>query len=190
VRGELEKRKQFVEQWLSEEWTMTELCARHGISRQAGYNTVARYQQWSWEGLEERSRAPRRRPNQTAAELEQRIVELRHQHMHWGPRKLKVVLERREPQLRWPAVSTLGALLRREGLVIARRKRRRVDPYTAPFASAREPNSVCCADFKGWSRTQDGERIDPLMAGSGACVRVVHSARDERAECARARCPV
>ena len=39
VSGVVEKRRQFVEQWLSEEWTMTELCARHGISRQAGYNT-------------------------------------------------------------------------------------------------------------------------------------------------------
>jgi len=149
---------------------MTELCARHGISRQAGYNTLARYQQSGWAGLEARSRAPQRHPNQTAAELEQRIVALRHEHMRWGPRKLKAVLERREPEVRWPAVSTMGALLRREGLVIARRKRHRVAPYTAPFASVREPNSVWCADFKGWGRTQDGERIDPLTL-SDACSR-------------------
>jgi transposase InsO family protein len=102
--------------------------------------------------------------------LEQRIVELRHEHMRWGPRKLKVVLERREPERSWPAASTMGALLRREGLVIARRKRRRIDPYSAPFASATEPNSVWCADFKGWARTQDGERIDPLTL-SDACSR-------------------
>jgi transposase InsO family protein len=168
--GIVEKRKQFIEQWLSQEWTVTELCARHGISRQAGYNTRARYQQWGWEGLEERSRAPRRHPNQTAEELEQRIVELRHQHMRWGPRKLKAVLERREPEVSWPAVSTIGALLHREGLVIARKKRRRVDPYGVPFAAAREPNSVWCADFKGWARTQDGARIDPLTL-SDACSR-------------------
>jgi transposase InsO family protein len=170
VSGELEKRKQFVEQWLSQEWTMTELCGRHGISRQAGYNTLARYQQLGWEGLEAGSRAPQRHPNQTAAELEQCIVDLRHEHMRWGPRKLKAVLERQQPQVRWPAVSTLGALLRREGLVIARKKRRRVDPYSAPFAAAREPNAVWCADFKGWARTQDGERIDPLTL-SDACSR-------------------
>lgn len=170
VSGEVEKRKQFVEQWLSQEWTMTELCGRHGISRQAGYNTLARYQQLGWEGLEARSRAPQRHPNQTAAELEQCIVDLRHEHMRWGPRKLKAVLERQQPQVRWPAVSTLGALLRREGLVIARKKRRRVDPYRAPFAAASEPNAVWCADFKGWARTQDGERIDPLTL-SDACSR-------------------
>jgi putative transposase len=168
--GIVEKRKQFVEQWLAQEWTVTELCARHGISRQAGYNTLARYQQLGWAGLEPCSRAPRRHPNQTAAELEQRIVELRHEHMRWGPRKLKAFLEWREPELSWPAVSTMGTLLRREGLVSARKKRRRVDPYSAPFASAHEPNSVWCADFKGWSRTRDGTRIDPLTI-SDACSR-------------------
>ncbi len=170
VSGVVEKRRQFVEQWLSEEWTMTELCVRHGISRQAGYNTLDRYQQAGWEGVEEHSRAPRRHPNQTAAEIEQQIVELRHQHMRWGPRKLKAVLARQQPDRTWPAVSTMGELLRREGRVSARRKRRRTDPYTAPFAAADAPRRVWCGDFKGWSRTQDGARIDPLTL-SDACSR-------------------
>lgn len=170
VSGVVEKRRRFVEEWLSEEWTMTELCAWHGISRQAGYNTLARYQSENGNGLEPRSRAPRRHPNQTSPQVEQRIVELRQQHMRWGPRKLKVVLERKQPELTWPAASTMGELLRREGLVIARRKRSRMDPYTRPFASASEPNRVWCGDFKGWGRTQDGERIDPLTI-SDACTR-------------------
>jgi len=170
VSGAVEKRRQFIEQWLSENWTMTELCARQGISRQAGYNTLARYQREGWKGLEARSRAPRGHPNQTSGESEQQIVELRQAHMRWGPRKLKVVLEREQPEATWPAASTIGELLRREGLVIARKKRRRTDPYTTPFASASEPNRVWCGDFKGWSRTQNGERIDPLTI-SDACTR-------------------
>lgn len=170
VSGVMEKRRQFVEEWLSEEWTMTELCLRHGISRQAGYNTVARYGEEGWRGLETQSRAPRRHPNQTASEIEQQVVELRHAHMRWGPRKLKAVLERQQPETDWPAASTMGALLRREGLVIPRKRRRRVDPYTTPFAAAHTPNRVWCGDFKGWGRTQDGERIDPLTI-SDACSR-------------------
>jgi transposase InsO family protein len=170
VSGVVEKRRLLVEQWSSQEWTMTELCVRHGISRQAGYNTLARYQREGWKGMETRSRAPHGHPNQMSAETEQQIVELRHQHMRWGPRKLKVVLARQHPDVNWPAASTMGELLRREGLVIARRKRRRIDPYTTPFASANEPNRVWCGDFKGWSRTQDGERIDPLTI-SDACTR-------------------
>jgi transposase InsO family protein len=170
VSGVVEKRKRFVEQWLSENWTMTELCAGHGISRQAGYNTLARYERAGWAGLEAGSRAPRRHPNQTRPEIERQIVELRHAHMRWGPRKLKVVLQRQQPELSWPAASTMGELLRREGLIIARRKRRRSDPYSTPFAAASAPNRVWCGDFKGWRRTQDGERIDPLTI-TDACTR-------------------
>ncbi len=166
----MEKRGLFVEQWLTENWTMTELCARHGLSCQAGYNTLARYQREGWKGLEPCSRAPRRHPNQMSAEMEQQIVELRHPHMRWGPRKLKVVLARQQPEMTWPAASTMGELLRREGLVLARRKRRRMDPYTTPFASASAPNRVWCGDFKGWDRTQNGERIDPLTI-TDACTR-------------------
>jgi hypothetical protein len=33
---------------------------------------------------------------------------------------------------------------------------------TEPLEHAQHPNQVWCADFKGWFRTQDGERIDPL----------------------------
>ncbi|MGB9075084.1 MAG: IS481 family transposase [Terriglobales bacterium] len=170
VSGVVEKRRLFVEQWLSEEWTVTELCGRHGISRQAGYNTLARYQREGWKGLETRSRAPHGHPNQMSGATEQQIVELRQAHMRWGPRKLKVVLEREQSEGTWPAASTIGELLRREGLVMARKKRHRMDPYTTPFASASEPNRVWCGDFKGWSRTQNGERIDPLTI-SDACTR-------------------
>jgi hypothetical protein len=45
--------------------------------------------------------------------MEQQIVELRHQHMRWGPRKLKVVLERQHPDVTWPAASTRTAAPRR-----------------------------------------------------------------------------
>src|SRR5438067_13343877 len=82
--------------------------------------------------------------------------------MTWGPRKLKKILQRDEPGRTWPAASTIGALLKREGLVVARKKRWRTAPYTAPLAHADEANRVWCADFKGWFRTADRQRIDPL----------------------------
>jgi putative transposase len=112
--------------------------------------------------LVERSRAVHRHRNQTPEEIEQMVLELRQAHMRWGPRKLKRVLERDEPGRAWPAASTIGELLKREGLVVARKKRVRTAPYTAPLAHADGANRVWCADFKGWFRTGDGERIDPL----------------------------
>ncbi len=90
------------------------------------------------------------------------VVELRQAHMRWGPRKLKRMLERNEPGRTWPAASTIGALLKREGLVVARKKRLRIAPYTEPLAHAYEANRVWCADFKGGFRTADGARSAPL----------------------------
>lgn len=162
VSGVVEKRREFVAEYLSGEWTMTDLCAAYGISRVTGYAVLARWRAEGEAGLEERSRAPGRHRNQTAAEIESAIVVLRGAHPKWGPRKLKAWLERRRPEQGWPAASTMGTLLRREGLVQPRKKRRRVEAYQQPFASADGPNRVWCADFKGCFRTRDGERIDPL----------------------------
>jgi hypothetical protein len=57
------------------------------------------------------------RNHQMSPKMEQQIVELRHQPMRWGARKRKVVLERKQPDVSWPAASTMGELLRREGLI-------------------------------------------------------------------------
>src|SRR5271165_7117234 len=162
VSGVVEKRKQFVAEYESEQWTMTELCRRYGITRPTGYAVLQRYAERGEAGLEEGSRAARWHPNQTAAEIEEQVLELRREHMRWGPRTLKARLQRLHPEVSWPAASTIGSLLEREGLTRHRPKRRKVAPYTEPLAAATAPNRVWCADFKGWFRTQDGERIDPL----------------------------
>jgi len=156
----VEERTRFVLDYERGMQTMTELCRIYGISRETGYAWWYRYCARGLEALRDLGRAPRRHPNQTPAAVEEAVLALRREHMRWGPRKLKAVLER--DGRRWPAASTIGAIVGREGLVIPRKKRRRVPPYTEPFAAADGPNRVWCADFKGWFRTQDGERIDPL----------------------------
>jgi putative transposase len=123
---------------------------------------LRRYRERGLEGLGELNRGALRHGNQTPPEREQAVVELRQADMLWGPRKLKRVLERDQPHQSWPAASTIGELLKREGLVVGRKKRRRTAPYTEPLAHADGPNRVWCADFKGWFRTGDSERIEPL----------------------------
>jgi len=158
----MEEKLRFVFEYELGERSMTELCQRYEIARETGYVWLRRYRQAGGAGLIEHSRAAHRHSNQTPEDLEQMVLELRQAHMRWGPRKLKRVLERDEPGRAWPAVSTIGALLKREGLVVARKKRWRTAPYTEPLAHADEANRVWCADFKGWFRTADRERIDPL----------------------------
>ena len=158
----MEEKLRFVFEYELRERSMTELCQRYEIARETGYVWLRRYRQAGVAGLVERNRAARRHANQTPEEIERMVLELRQAHMRWGPRKLKRILERDEAGRVWPAVSTIGALLKREGLVVARRKRNRTAPYTEPLAHADGANRVWCADFKGWFRTGDGERIDPL----------------------------
>ena len=158
----MEEKLRFIFEYEQGERSMSELCVRYGIARETGYVWLRRYREKGVTGLVERSRAALRHPNQTPEAMEGMIVELREAHMRWGPRKLKQILERNEPGRVWPAASTIGSLLKREGLVVGRRKRMRTPPYSQPLAHADEVNRVWCADFKGWFRTQDGVRIDPL----------------------------
>ena len=166
----MEEKLRFVFEYERDEQTMTELCQSFGIARETGYVWLRRYQQSGIEGLLEANRAAQRHPNQTPTAIEQRVLELRQAHMRWGPRKLKRVLERDQSGRKWPAASTIGELLKREGLVVARKKRRKTAPYSQPLAHADGPNRVWCADFKGWFRAKNGERVDPLTI-SDACSR-------------------
>jgi transposase InsO family protein len=162
VTDVVEERTRFVKEHLSGRYTMAELCRAYGISRQTGYERLERFNQEGWPGLADHPHAPKRHPNQTPAKIEQRILQLRYEHPRWGARKLRGHLDEKYPKIHWPANSTIGELLQREGLAVARKKRHRTPPYTQPFQAITQPNDLWCADFKGWFKTDDGERIDPL----------------------------
>jgi putative transposase len=158
----LDEKKNFIHEWEQREVSLAELCRRYEISRQTGYKWIERYEEGGAQNLEEHSRAPLHHPQAMLPEVENQILGLRTQHPSWGPRKLRAFLEREAPEIVWPATSSMGDLLRREGLAHPRRKRKRTPPYTQPLAHAKAPNQVWCADFKGWFKTQDGVRCDPL----------------------------
>jgi len=183
----MEQKLRFVLEYEKDEHTMSELCQRYDIARETGYVWLRRYRQAGLAGLMERSRAAHRHVNQTPSEIEQMVLELRQAHMRWGPRKLKRVLERDEPGRAWPAASTIGALLKREGLVVARKKRLRTAPYSEPLAHADEANRVWCADFKGWFHTADGERIDPLTISDAHSRYLLRCQAVEKTDTARVR---
>ena len=158
----MEEKLRFVFDYERDEHSMVELCSRYGICRDTGYEWLRRFRLHGVKGLAELNRAAKQHANQASAELERAVLDLREAHMRWGPRKLKRILERDQPERVWPAASTIGEIVKRAGLVVPRKKRRHTEPYTAPLAHAGEANRVWCADFKGWFKAGDGTRVDPL----------------------------
>jgi putative transposase len=172
----LDERKKFIAEWRKQEYPFAVLCRDFGISRQTGYKWVARYTEDPEGGLEALSRAPHNCPQQMSEAVREAILELRQEHGRWGPRKLLALLQRQKTTQHWPAASSIGALLQREGLAHPRRKRQRTPPCSEPLQHADAPNRVWCGDYKGWFRCGDGTRCDPLTI-SDACSRYLLRSR-------------
>lgn len=158
-------RKDFIHWVLRGKYPITESCVMFGISEKTGHKWLARYHSEGPAGLADRSHAPHSPAHQLAPGVRRIIIELREQHPTWGPRKLKAFLERKSPALIWPASSTIGDLLRNQGLVSKRRRRNRHslgDPLDVKLTVAQAPNDVWTTDFKGEFRLSSGPYCFPL----------------------------
>jgi len=144
------------------EASLAELCRQFGVSRKTGYQVLGRWRTEGLSGLAERSHAPHVCPQALSEDMRITIIGLRHRHPTWGPKKLKARLELEHPCVAWPATSTIGELLSREGLAVRRKRRRHAAARTAPLAHCVAANDVWSMDFKGWFCTRDGKRCDPL----------------------------
>jgi transposase InsO family protein len=162
VTDVLDERTRFVLEYDSESFTMAELCRIYGIARKTGYLWVARYEAGGITGLQDRRYGAGSHPNQTDGRIQAQILQLKYLHPRWGAKKLRGHLVSKHKGVPWPVLSTFGAILRREGLTAPQCKRLRTPVYSKPFQKVEAANQLWCADFKGWFRTGNGERIDPL----------------------------
>ena len=156
----MDERLRFVARLLDGE-RMTTLCEEFGISRKTGYKIYDRYKAWGLKGLNDRSRRPLRHANQLPPTIERLIVQLKKRYPTWGAPKIREKLRPQCAPVRCPAVSTIHAVLDRNGLV--RRRRRRPGRRTGtPLSAATEPNALWCADFKGQFLLEDRRYCYPL----------------------------
>jgi transposase InsO family protein len=164
-------------------FSVTELCARYGVSRPTAYKWLARYRAEGVTGLAERSHRARHCPHQTPAPLVEALVAARHLHPTWGPKKLLWLLARQQPAWPWPAPSTAGAWLKRCGCIRGRRRRRPLTHPGRPTTLATAPNALWTLDFKGQFRTRDGRYCYPLTVADDysryllACDALLHPTR-------------
>ena len=158
----VEQRERFVVDSRRAIFSVTELCARYGISRKTGYKWLARAEAEGRQGLLDRSRAPRHCPHRISNAVAELICAARRAHPTWGPAKLLDWLAARDTGFVRPAISTAGDLLARHGLVKRRRRRRRfAHPGVVPPIT-HAPNDLWTADFKGHFRTRDSLYCYPL----------------------------
>ena len=113
--------------------------------------------------MHEKSRCPQRYANLTDVVVEKLILEDRRRHPTWGPKKLGDLLLKKHGIGRPPSCSTIGAILKRNGMVKPRRRRPGAYPVEpTKLTPAEYPNHVWTVDFKGWFKLGDGRRCDPL----------------------------
>lgn len=181
----MDQKMKMIGDYISGDYTISEMARVYEVSRKAIYKWIERYEREGPPGLEERSRAPRRHPNATPLEIAREIVAIKLRHQRWGPKKVLAWLKKHHPAVQWPAASTASGILKREGLVRSRRRKRKTPPYTLPFNKCHKPNAVWSADFKGQFRTGDGRLCYPLTIYDNysryilACRRLSHPTLEE-----------
>ena len=182
----MEERMGFVLAARQEGAVMSQVCAAFGISRDVGYKWLKRYELEGLDGLKDRSRAPHHHGRSREAELIDDVLAL-YERYGWGSKKLRHKLGELRPEIAVPAASTIGDWLAKRGLTGKRKRRLRCPPHTQPFAAADQPNAVWCVDFKGWFRTGDGARCDPLTMSDAMSRYLLCSQAVERADHAHVR---
>jgi putative transposase len=163
----MDLRVQFISEYVSGLFSMTELAEQYGISRKTGYKWVARYERAGPSALGDRSRRPQAHPAATPAALVQAVLAVRRRHPRWGAQKLLAMVKRQQPTAPWPARSTVCDLLTRYGLIVPRRRHRRVARANRALAPITHPNATWTTDFKGEFRTGDRVYCYPLTLRDG-----------------------
>ena len=171
-RDSLSERVKLVCEWrrrfdAGERVNIAELCRMHGVSRETGHKWIKRFRDagQDFRALEQQSRKPLTNPRAASLAMQDFVVEARKRHPKWGPVLLRRWLVDRHPRHSFPGTSTIGAILRRRGMTVPRKQRRRGKArpvVTPPFPECTQPNATWCMDFKGWFRTLDREKCYPF----------------------------
>lgn len=191
IKCQKEQRWIFVREFLRNEKGLAEQCRRWAISRKTAYKWIARFQERGRFGLANRRRVAHRIHNRPKELWLKRIRRWRARHPSRGAPKLRWALERCFGSKGLPSEPAISRWLKRWGL--SRRGKRAA--HKGPIIErpkltlAKKPNDVWTVDFKGWFRTGDGMRIEPLTLrdlASRYILAIVLFRRQNVQECRRA----
>lgn len=145
----MDQKIEFICEWRTGNYTITELCRNFKISRPTAYKIMARFENEGYEGLKELSRKPREiHPNATNENVVNGILSLKEKYKLWGAKKIHKLLYNDFPDELIPTVLTVHNILKKNGLDKPQKRLRRVKPIH-PIFDPQESNEVWSADYKG-----------------------------------------
>jgi transposase InsO family protein len=164
--GVEDERRRFLAEYLLHKTPLAELSRRWGVSRKTAYKWIGRFMTGGGAAMRDRSSAAGELHNRPAKWWLCRIRRWRARHPSWGAPKLRAVLRRRFGAKGLPSEAAIGRWLKAWSLTVPvhpQRRRRKGPSSPRPALSVpRCCHEVWTADFKGWFKTGDGVRVDPL----------------------------
>ena len=155
-RGVVERRWLMLQKFFREKAPVTKVAREFGVSSKTFYKFKQRFKVEGLKGLEDKSRAPQRRPKKITELVEEAIVELRLEHPDFGPVRLQAEL--REMGIDAPSHQGIQNVLKRHHLngwnAPERREYRR---FERSF-----PNELWQLDTKGLFIIKDWGKVFPL----------------------------
>jgi len=148
VKTTMEQKIEFICEWRTGKYSITELCRSFEISRPTAYRLIERFERLGFEGLKEQSRSPQRHPNSTLENIVESILKLKSKHKLWGAKKIRILLFNEFSEEQIPSVVTVHNILKKNGLVCPQKRMRRVKPIF-PIFDPKSCNEVWSADYKG-----------------------------------------
>ena len=157
-------REEFVLKALGGSVSFHHLCMEYGISRKTGYKWLTRFRQSGLGGLKDQTRCPRSSPAAMSEGMVCDLIRIKlSSPASWGPKKVLGVYQRRHGGAPTPSLSSVKRVLDKTGFVAHRRRSRRPEMGRVQEGLvAQKPNELWTVDFKGWWKTRDGARCEPL----------------------------
>jgi len=163
-RSEINQRWDLIQQIRAPNACVAKVCRQWKVSRKTAYKWLTRYRRKGIRGLQNEPPVAQSSPHKYGKKWRQRARQIRVRNRWWGVRKLRHQLQAKYGKRGLPSVTTMGRWLKEWKLTRARRKRSAAGPIVKRKAlpKAVTTNDVWTADFKGWFRLKNGERVEPL----------------------------
>lgn len=143
--------------------SVTKLCRRWGVCRQTAYKFRRRFLELGRPGLWPRTRGRKHRYPNRWPRYRRWLAAHRRRYPTRGASKLRWALRQAFAAHRLPSLRTVERWLQADGLSQAPRRRRRITAQRLQrYRRARRANEVWTIDLKGWCRTGDHAKIEPL----------------------------